>query len=101
MSMFEELLTGDPASGLSYSLKKRVLEEYGTTMIGLSPKNVNRYVRLDDGRMGQVISRGADLGTFVVQLDPLGKRRHKNRIECSHACLALLCEMEVLAEASR
>ena len=58
---------------------------------------IGSYVHHSDGRVGRVIA----YYPVTVQFGPIGKDRHKHRIEVEIADLQLITEMEVIAEAAR
>lgn len=101
MSMAEAILTDDRAFQVYRGLKKRVQERYGFTMLGIAEARRGMFIRhTETGEIGEIISHG-EVGNFIVQFDPLGKRRHKKRKSIHQSEVEAINEMEVLAEASR
>lgn len=68
-----------------------------------SRAHAGRYVRLkSDGRIARIVRHHPDAyGSFIIQMNPFGKGRHKDRRTVKVGEIEEVCEMEVLAEAAR
>ncbi len=73
------------------------------SLMNYSRAHAERYVRLkSDGRVAQIVRRHPDrYAEFVIQMKPFSKRRHKDRLVVKLEEIEEVCEMEVLAEASK
>jgi len=86
-----------------FDLKRRLHEELGNAMtINLREASPGMWVRHKvTRRLGVIVGPGRSLGDFLIQYDPLGKRRHKKRQVVSQHELERVPDMVVIAECAR
>ena len=60
-----------------------------------------KFVRLETGEIGRIVRGHPDsISYFIVQMDPYGKGRHRDRRSVHHRELEILNPLEALAEAA-